>query len=202
MIWAIGDVHGRITSYEKLVNSIRKSDPEAITYQVGDLGIGFQGVNLPILTPNDWFIAGNHDNAVACAKSPRYLGDYGIHRIDEQTIFFMRGATSVDKHLRTEGIDWWSWEELTYSDLIRAIEFYKESKPDIVITHDCPSQFKDRFFSKLKTSSFTNEALGQMFDYWQPQHWVFGHYHCYAEKIIGKCKFQCLAELQHKLISR
>lgn len=45
------------------------------------------------------------------------------------------GATSVDRPMRAEGVDWWPQEALTRSDVAR----WQAGGPvDVAITHDCP----------------------------------------------------------------
>lgn len=199
MIWAIGDVHGKIESYEKLLVSIRKQDKEAITFQVGDMGVGFKGVNYPKVTPNDYWIAGNHDDALVCEKCPGNLGDYGHKIINERKIFWVRGALSIDRAMRVEGETWWAYEELTYQQLNDAVSLYKEIKPDIVISHDCPRQLHAEHY-RYKESGRTVEALGVMLEAHSPTKWVYGHYHVHYDNTIFGTRFICLAELQHKKI--
>lgn len=70
----IGDVHGKIHQYLELLNSL--PDEEA-TFQLGDMGLGFKGVNLPKLEERHRFIRGNHDDPAMCKEHPNYAGEFG-----------------------------------------------------------------------------------------------------------------------------
>ena len=126
----------------------------------------------------------------------KYTGGIKIHNTTSQDdMFFQRGANSIDKHLRTEGKDWFSNEEMSYTQLGKAVDLYIESKPRIMFSHTCPSSVKKQLFN-YDESSRTEQALQVMFELHQPEYWFFGHFHFSKNIIINNTRFICLAELQ------
>jgi len=199
-IYAIGDIHRNIPTYEKICKNLHKVDENVITIQVGDVGIGFEGVEMPSLHANDYFIAGNHDDAEKCKLHPNCLGDYGVKEFDGKTVFYLRGAYSTDRDMRIPGISWWEYEELNYEQLCNAIKLYDESRPDIVITHDCPTIARTKMFG-YRHSGRTVPALQNMFEIHQPPVWAFGHHHRQLHTSIYGTYFYCIGEMQNKKIS-
>lgn len=197
--WAIGDLHGNTPALEAICENIRKQDPDAITFQVGDLGIGFTGVKQPELGLNDYFIAGNHDDAVICAQNPHCLGDFGCRTFGDKKVFWLRGAMSTDREHRIAGVTWWEYEELNYKQLMDAIALYEVERPDLVITHDCPTQIRTEWFYP-RGGGKTVQALTNMFEAHQPEFWCFGHHHTHKAGFLDGTYFRCLAELHHKKI--
>jgi hypothetical protein len=190
----IGDVHGKFREYTGLLK-LYKDQP---SIQVGDFGIGFgfgvSGEPMPI--PNHWFIRGNHDNPEKCRERSDYLGEFGYR--EDLGIFFVSGAFSIDRYLRTEGVDWWPDEELDYRQSLEAITLYEKIKPEIVVTHDCPNSCGTfvKPAHKVLIPSATGEMLEQMYQIYAPKIWIFGHYHVPFSKIIDKTTFIGLAELE------
>lgn len=197
----IGDVHALAAKYLKLLATI---PPGERSIQVGDLGIGFAGTSLlwqQLPNPAHKFIRGNHDNPEKCRQHPNYLGDWGY--LEQDDLFYLSGAWSIDWQMRIEGRDWWREEELNIVVLNQAQQVYLEKKPRIVVTHDCPEV---AMYEVLKAvlvgegttawpSSRTAQALQQMFSLHQPEHHIFGHWHLDRDFKIGKTMFHCLNEL-------
>ena len=200
MLWVIGDVHGYISSYEKICARLHKFDPGAVTIQVGDMGVGFKGVPAPRCGPNDFWIAGNHDDALVCERCPGNLGDFGARQLCGYSVFFLRGAMSTDRRLRREGETWWAYEELTDQQLDEAVRLYEQVRPQVVITHDCPRQIRDRWFRGQFDESRTVDALSRMFETNQPLYWAFGHHHHPRQEEYRGTHFICVHELQEKKI--
>ncbi|GAG53133.1 unnamed protein product, partial [marine sediment metagenome] len=139
----IGDIHGDIRRYAKLVRRY----PSSI--QVGDFGVGFVGDPHHVrirkllemyerdgLHKQHRFLRGNHDNPDLCRKSKLYIGEWGF--LPEQSLFYASGAFSIDRVWRSPGFDWWADEELSQEQFDLALEEYKRCKPRFVVTHDCP----------------------------------------------------------------
>lgn len=204
-LWCIGDIHGYINSYEKICQRIRKEDSEAITVQVGDLAIGFKDVQLPLLSKDDYFITGNHDNYKECQSMPNFLGTYGVKTISNYEFFFLSGAESIDRMTgrrgfpRIEGEDWWSWEELGYQEFKDAINEYSRVKPKIVISHDCPEIVYQNCFT-YRNYSKTMMALTHMHEIHKPELWVFGHHHVSIDEDMDGTRFICLSPMQFKKV--
>lgn len=97
----IGDTHAKFGSYQAIALGADAS------IQVGDFGAGF--AEIPDLGPNHRFIRGNHDNPALCRAHPNWIPDGH----SENGMFFMGGATSVDRHSRCEGVDYWADEEMS-----------------------------------------------------------------------------------------
>lgn len=207
----IGDVHGKFGPYRELIRDVPRS------IQVGDMGVGFYRVLGDELKPSKnppfdamsqgdhRFIRGNHDNPEVCKRHKFWIPDGSVR----DGIFFLGGATSIDKEWRTPGIDWWEEEQLSIPELERAIDVYAAVKPDVVITHECPESIANAILAafnrvKIFDGSRTRQALQAMFSLHQPRLWVFGHWHhslTFDHPIImpgGKStRFICLDELEY-----
>lgn len=191
MISVIGDVHGHYAQYERIA---RKRE---FTVQLGDLGFKYGCLNN--LDPNNHkVVAGNHDNYDIISEYPHYLGDYGNYSLGGVNFFFYRGAYSIDRQYRTIGIDWWSQEQVGIEQFMKSRELYRETKPEIVITHDCPEKVSIMLLDPGQPiyQNTTGWALQELFNIHQPKLWLFGHYHRSWSEIIGKTKFICLNELE------
>src|ERR1051326_1585742 len=129
----IGDVHGFTQTYQKYIQ--RLPDGQR-TIQLGDMGLGFQGVGLAQMAESHSWFRGNHDSPERCRAHKNYRGDYGY---DETTgIFHIAGAFSVDRDFRIAGVSWWEDEELSYRQLDEAISLYREKRPRFVVSHEAP----------------------------------------------------------------
>lgn len=206
----IGDTHGKYIPYAKIVRKANKED--YATLQLGDMGFSFGHFKHFGIDPEvNRFFAGNHDcydillDPERCP--PHCLGDFGEVTLGGVTFFFVRGAHSIDRIQRTQGKDWWPEEELSMGQCYQALEAYQAAKPRIMITHDCPNVMRDWFtrhgigaaaFNPIK--SRTGELLQQMYEAYQPEVWIFGHWHKNAKVKIGQTEFICLGELTpHRL---
>ena len=178
----IGDTHAKFDRYQ----AIASEAPASI--QVGDFGAGFKP--LPEMGPTHRFIRGNHDNPEVCAQSSSWIADGTI----ENGMFFMGGATSVDKHSRSEGVDYWSDEEVTIRqgyDLLDAYEAAtkKEGRFDFFISHECPESIALQVFhnrrDKLEDHSRTRQILDAMLEISAPKCWIFGHWHHNIDVVIA-----------------
>ena len=194
----IGDTHGKTERLAKVCEAM----PEDEIFQLGDMGLGFQGVFLQHL-PHFKFIRGNHDSPEACRAHKNYAGDYGY---DKATgLFWLGGAWSIDAAYRIPGVSWWSDEEISVPRLAKAASLYIESKPWIVATHECPRTAASELLKELIgpyfdakrdcANSRTARALQVMFEKHQPEHWVFGHYHIRKDFELNGTQFHCLPEL-------
>lgn len=194
----IGDIHGHWHEYNHLTSTI-----EHCSVQLGDFGIGFNGqywedrVVHHHSSGQHRFIRGNHDNPATCkAAMPGYIPDGTV----ENDVMYLGGAWSIDWQYRTEGIDWWRDEELSYRELDELISVYEAAKPRVMITHDCPSLAAYYMFIKSGNSiggkslhlTRTGEALQTMFELHQPEFHYFGHWHTTRSMKIEGTTFQCL----------
>lgn len=204
----VGDVHGKIDQFWSICLDYWEQNPQSKVIQLGDVGFHnsyekliklFRGTyaHKGLLT----IVPGNHDDYARCIESRgsskwKYTGGIKIHNTTSQDdMFFQRGANSIDKHLRTEGKDWFSNEEMTYTQLGKAVDLYIESKPRIMFSHTCPSSVKKQLFG-YDESSRTEQALQVMFELHQPEIHFFGHFHSSRDEVINGTRFICLAELE------
>lgn len=193
-MWFIGDIHGKIDAYKNLI----KDKNMESSIQVGDVGLGFKGVDLSIKRVHK-FIRGNHDSPKICRNHPNYLGEYGY--LPEQELFFISGAWSIDWRMRLEGVSWWTDEQLSYVQLQSMIDFFANKKPRYVVSHDCPNHISYQVLHAMKLKvvvpegTRTSVALEQAFEKHQPEKWFFGHYHTTMKIESCGTVFQCIGEL-------
>lgn len=200
MALLVGDLHGK---FGRLRPILEGTEDEVIC--LGDVGVGFPGIGKrPLFRKNFKFIRGNHDCPDDCRAHPQYLGDYGVY----QDLFFISGAKSVDKHRRTENWDWWREEELDKRSLDIALDLYAATKPDVVISHDCPFSVQWPICVAVrKAFPWTEEfgdprgyptviAMDEMLKIHRPKAWYFGHWHLPWQLEEGGTLFRCLDELE------
>lgn len=177
----MGDIHGKFGPYTQTVNRLNKRG--CSTLQLGDFGIGFpqctwKDSRLNDLSRNAAF-RGNHDNPAHARESELFLPDFGY--IAEAKLFWFSGAFSIDKDWRTEDVDWWRDEQLSYSQMEDATRLYEECKPEIVVSHDGPYEAVREMFPALGLSRYeknpTTSCLQNMFEIHHPKKWFFGHHH-------------------------
>lgn len=171
-IWRDRRVRGR--SYQRLALESKYS------IQVGDLAGDYS--ELSDIDPEfHRVVAGNHDNLPKLSQ--HFLGDYGTCSIPcnnaRLDVFYVRGAASIDRAMRIEGLNWWPDEELSESLHSSVLETYSIAQPRIVVTHDCPSELIPSVATLDEDiqPSQTNELLQRMLEIHAPQWWFFGHHH-------------------------
>lgn len=218
--YLIGDVHAKFDQYIELT---KKYSPSV---QLGDMGIGFFGTTYPngcydlrSFEKNSFFIRGNHDNPAVCCDVANYLGSFGNIKYSQRGIlynkassktskdifpdsmFFIGGAYSIDKQARTSEIDWWENEEINVNLYNKIMYEYKNTKPDIVISHDCPSFLYPVISSqtinpRIPKGNTANILLPKLFAAHKPKLWIFGHHHISFNYTYKNTKFICLDELE------
>lgn len=193
----VGDVHGKIDNYLAIIKQVDYS------IQLGDLGFLYEGLEL-VSSERHKVLAGNHDNYTKegdrfVRQTPHFLGDFGLHQIQgAPPIFFLRGGSSIDKQQRRIGLDWWPEEELGYASMLEALEFYRDSRPEMVISHECPAGLlpyvgtKSQWNGQPILPSTTSRLLQEMWLFHQPQYWFFGHHHQKWAGSINGTSFMCL----------
>lgn len=206
----IGDVHQFYDPYFSIAEESNYS------LQVGDMGFNYDPLNR-LASDCHKFIGGNHDNydtyySCKYAIDSEYGSkDYGPVSHGGLRFFFVRGGFSIDWRTRTQmyltrGYKWhWDQEELSMKDMYNCLELYKELQPDFVISHECPRSISNKVgnnkilqhfgYDPDNFSTRTSELLEAMFQFHQPEQWIFGHYHLdWCEEVNGT-KFTCLNEL-------
>lgn len=193
----IGDTHGKLPSYLKLLEGVDNS------IQVGDFGMGFGTRGeagfvdkmIDEMPGNHRFIRGNHDSPKECKKSSHWIKDGTI----EGDVMFVGGAYSVDRDYRVEDISYWRDEELSYEELNGLISLYAFMQPKIMITHTAPISIpRDHMgFKIFGEGSRTELALQEMLEIHRPEQWWAGHWHKHFDQIIDGTRFICLNELEY-----
>ena len=195
-----GDIHNDFARLNELINIKR---PELIIC-CGDFGywpnggrplsmIKLQGAKL-------LWCDGNHENhwcirdrtTDELAPNIFYMPRGSTYTLpDGRVIMFMGGAYSIDKMIRTEGIDWFREETITQKDLLNLPDI----KIDIFITHTCPKELVINLLNKYPEKGYepSNEALSTLWEIYRPGLWIFGHWHQYKEGMLCGTKWHCLS---------
>jgi hypothetical protein len=133
---------------------------------------------------------GNHDH-YPMLHNQHSLGDWSL----DDDVLYVRGARSVDRAVRTEGVDWWANEELEYKQFQVLIDFAHSRKPRMIVSHDCPQSVTETVFGH-SGKSITGQGLQRLLEVCAPALWVFGHHHRSVDVTIGGTRFKCLNELE------
>ena len=212
----VGDIHGMFNDYRFYSLGIGREHmgPAAErSVQIGDFGLGFgrqkfdNHVNEWMTdNPNHRFIRGNHDNPAVVKKTAGYIPDGTI----EGDVMFVGGAWSIDNpdappgwFKRTENVNWWADEQCSEEEFAKIIEDYKNLKPRVMITHDCPHEIAGQMFwgsgilKGPRYQTLTGEMFQKMLEIHQPDEWYFGHWHYTMKYQYGRTMFQCIGELDH-----
>lgn len=185
----IGDVHGHIREYLDIISG----DCEQ-SVQIGDMGVGFEGVDLPTTYADKHkFIRGNHDDPAKCKAHPAYIPDGHI----TNDIMFIGGAWSIDWEHRTPGVTWWADEQCSYEELNRFIDLAVEKKPKMIVTHEPPEFCVPTMFNGNVIRTRTGQALEVIQELVKPELWIFGHWHINKDMTVNGTRFLCLGELAY-----
>jgi len=181
----IGDVHGKYDTYNQLISSIGNDK----TIQIGDMGFDYSNIK-----PSRYhkFFKGNHDfyHSDNSRSHPNDLGEFGL--VDD--VYFVRGAYSIDSHVRTLGINLFENEELSRYSFEIARKRISICRPRVIASHDAPYSIRKHFFG-YEERGLTASGLEYIFESYQPEVWVFGHHHVDIDITLEKTRFICLAEL-------
>lgn len=192
----IGDVHCKTEKYHDIVILAEQSNLETI--QIGDFG--FEDEHIWHLKNVDnkkhKILFGNHD-FYPLVESNHSLGHYGY--IEKHDLFYIRGAESIDRSIRTDGLDWFPEEQLNWDQSNDCLELYEQIKPGNLITHDCPFFLYPLFGITNNPKNHTSSLLYEVFNIHKPNQWFFGHHHQSFKIQYGGTHFQCLAELEYKI---
>ena len=194
MITLIGDLHGK---YEKYHRILSRQEENPYTLQVGDFGFRYDTLK-NVDSTRHLILPGNHDNYAACYNYPHFLGDYGYTSLNRIEFFYYRGAYSIDRQYRTIGIDWWENEQVNIDQFMKARELYRDIKPEVMITHDCPQDIALQMLEPGQRAyeNITSWALQELYNIHQPKLWFYGHWHRSVKIQHGNTQFVCLNELE------
>ena len=193
-ITLIGDVHGKYEHYHKIV---RQTERHPYTLQIGDFGFKYDTLK-NVDSTRHLILPGNHDHYDTCYNHPHFLGDYGYTSLNRIDFFYYRGAYSIDRQYRTIGIDWWENEQVNIDQFMKARELYRDIKPEVMITHDCPQDIALQMLEPGQRAyeNITSWALQELYNIHQPKLWFFGHWHRAVKIQHGNTQFVCLNELE------
>lgn len=205
MIYLTGDIHRKIDDRftKPITKKLGKNDYLIVLGDFGGVWYDDCSDNLFLSyfekqKYTTLFIDGNHENHKKLNDFPVEVWNGGkIHRIksnifhlmrgqifniDGYKIFTFGGAYSIDKHMRTEFIDWWKEEEGNYEEMNEAFDNLEKenNQVDFILTHAGPASKLKNFFNYFEmnfTSSSTEKFLDEINNNVKFQHWFCGHYH-------------------------
>lgn len=193
----LGDCHGMIDRYERIIKNLEGDGIQSIL--LGELGFQKEHnwfINSPYSTKNHKILFGNHD------YFPYLNLSYSLGRfknLPEYKMFAIAGGYSIDQQRRIEGLSWFREEEMNITEEMNCFKAYKKAKPEIVITHDGPMSAIDEIFNysyKFPNGQRTNMYFENLLCYHRPRVWIFAHHHESRDKVIGNTRFICLDELE------
>jgi hypothetical protein len=154
-----GDWHGDAGWARHVINHAAQYDGARVIVQLGDFGIwpGNAGRHyldkvarhLQAADAICLFLDGNHEDFPQLLDYPR--DENGLRMVrprlfhisrgtrwawGELTVLAVGGATSLDRPWRRPMRDWWPHEELTRTDIDRAV---RDGRCDVMLTHDAPA---------------------------------------------------------------
>jgi len=177
--------------------------------QLGDFGLFFKDpVQKYDLYWTEWiaskpfeflFFRGNHDNKKLIERHCMWIEKYGnlvgeiktaqgsifylpagVYTINDKRVLIIPGATSVDKHLRTQDIDWWDDEVLSKQEENKILDELDavDWKVDYVLSHTCDTKsaleiLNGRYLSSCPVTKFIDFVFEKL-DY---KYHYFGHWH-------------------------
>lgn len=117
---------------------------------------------------------------------------------DGRRVLFIGGAKSIDKNMRTPGVDWFPEETISNKDFERCMIY---DKIDIVVSHTCPEYFAPDLMTGNMEKIYDPScmALNGIFNKYKPELWYFGHWHLYKEDYLDGCYWTCLNYLGHQI---
>ena len=209
-IIVLGDVHG---DHGRLNTFINKRRPKMIL-QCGDFGYWpnivpeqknknfLKQYAIPKVQETKVYWAdGNHENHWALRDieddeiwpNVFYMRRGSVLTLDDgRNVLFMGGATSIDKHMRKLGYDWFPEENIDYNDFNNL----PDVNIDIVISHTCPLEFEIKNIGLIKMKDPSRVALSEILERYKPSLWYFGHFHHYETGYNNGCRWTCLADMR------
>lgn len=207
----VGDIHGKPAAFEHTLATALNRGVTSIV-QVGDFWI-YDEPKEPaklerIITRvcrdahvdpdlvNYRFIDGNHENfdyltpdatdPVVISEHVTYMPRGSRARIAGAEILFCGGASSTDREYRTEGHSWWPAENITDTQLTRALTTAGAGPVDVLVTHETTTAAFDELcalggHARDKLDDPPGEAnrakLDQLMAAVRPRALVHGHHH-------------------------
>lgn len=213
-----GDLHGEGM---RLANLIDKLDENDTLIVLGDFGfiwdnsLELERTMLDALEKalpyTIAFVDGNHENfpMIQELETIEEWNGGRIGRISKNIIHLLRGevynlngkkvgvcggADSIDISWRTQGISWWPEERIGVQDVQNFLEKTKNTKLDLVLTHDCPAFLVPlvKIYSNINEvsePSVSQQRLQEIYNETTFAKWYFGHWH--MDRQLTE-QFECL----------
>ena len=221
-LWVVGDTHGNAKDISTLDQKAVREGVEIIL-QAGDFGVRwdwksdryFQKRGQQKRKGAIWItVGGNHEN-YANWQELQVLQNFPelvelwpnvywaprptLVKINTEKFLLMGGANSIDRHLRVEGKNWWSYEQPTSAEMNNFFALLEDEKPDIVVTHEAPSSVHTHFSKRLSRVAVDFDNVIDHTDY-MPVTWYYGHHHHTATMEVGETNFICCGMGQHYVV--
>lgn len=194
----VGDTHGHFNCLRAAINHYK---PDRV-FQVGDLGYWptmpswqeLGGFSVPVR-----FCDGNHEDhgqlpEVVTELKPNlfFQPRYTTH----ENHLFIGGASSIDRHLRTPGLDWFPEETLKACPLVLP-------QANVVVSHTCPNVFMEAFnlterWGLEMEKDISRAVLDNVLKRLTPKLWVFGHFHQIFDTVFRGIRVVCLDQIHPK----
>lgn len=175
------------------------------TLQIGDIGWREDLAIMAGLSPDyHKVLYGNHDDYDNIL--PHSIGDYGIMTHGGVEFGYVRGEYSIDRWRRLDpaevaryGKTYWDQEEIPYSEMMEALDFFTGRDITLFISHGAPDFIIHHLVDEIRYApSRTSKLLTEIHDAANIKNWVFGHYHRNVELISNKgTKLRCINELSY-----
>ena len=144
-----------------------------------------------------WFVDGNHEDFAQLGKLDENPGPDGRVTVVPRVMHLPRGyrwnwhgltwlacggAVSLDRAVRTEGVDWWPEEEITTG---QEVAISGGGHADVMVCHDCPSGVAHTFAhpppewaaEDLARNDAHRRRLQRIVDAVMPSYLMHGHLH-------------------------
>jgi len=130
-----------------------------------------------------------------------------IFNINNKKFLTIRGALSIDKHLRMISISYWEEELLSYKEQEQVMNNLDKVNWDVdyVLTHTCPRSILYNFVDF--NPNFSQDPTCDFFEFIQEKlnfnHWYFGHLHVnknLLQEENGIGDFTCLFDNLEKIM--
>lgn len=204
----IGDSHGNFDNFNAVAQTaIKELDKRDLQIEevisVGDFGYWPRLLRNSYkkssnITQNVSWIDGNHEEFASLIDdsfpNPNWECNYIPRGTIRDGIFFMGGATSIDKLQRKIGIDWFDEENISYPDFYCAESNILENKEQLSIMccHDSIMNAYPYLLDGNKgnnTSDPNAQALQSFFEMIRPKVYIHGHHHVSAFYKIDNTSF-------------
>lgn len=208
MFYFFGDIHGSSLKHNNIILT-----PNDIVFQLGDFGLAWYRADHPHYRDQQYHLnmlkkypcdilvtPGNHENWDIIEQLP-IVEKYGnelfqlaenifilkrgkIYKVKNNTFFSFGGATSIDKHIRKEGVSWWKQETHETKLEYETIEMIEKIKSvDYILTHIPPKIFVDYILREQNNNTSTKSQcpvavfLDEIYNILQFTKWYCGHMH-------------------------